>query len=69
MYIFEHISLSFSYNEYVSGKSRRENKTTFLGQHIIVENFAFLTDNAEEYCTSEQATDDNMEHAHCMLKS
>jgi len=26
-----------------------------------------LRDNVEKYCRSGQATDDNMEHAHCML--
>ena len=26
-----------------------------------------LGDNVEKYCTAEQATDDNMAHAHCML--
>jgi len=26
-----------------------------------------LWDNVEKYCTAGQATDDNMEHAHCKL--
>ena len=28
-----------------------------------------LRDNMEKYCRAEQATDDNMAHAHCMLNT
>jgi hypothetical protein len=28
-----------------------------------------LGDNVEEYCRTEQTTDDNMAHAHCMLNT
>ena len=39
--------------------------------HIFVFTFFFSENravyNVEEYCRNEQATDDNMAHAHCML--
>jgi len=45
----------------VSDKSWRENRNTFFFL------FCRLGDNVEKYCRAEQATDDNMAQAHCML--
>ena len=54
----------------VPDKSCRENQNT----HLIFISFSFffrksfrLRDNVELYCTAEEATDDNMAHAHGML--
>jgi len=52
----------------VSCKSCRENQNT----HFVFNNYFFfksypLCDNVETYCSSGQATDGNMTHAHCML--
>jgi hypothetical protein len=35
--------------------------------HIFFRKFCRLRDNVEKYCRAEQATDDNMAQAHCML--
>jgi hypothetical protein len=52
----------------VSDKSRRGNQNT----HFMINNFFFLKwcrllNNAEKYRRAGQVTDDNMEHAHCLL--
>jgi len=51
----------------VSNKSCRENQNThFVFNNFFSENRIFL-DNVEKCSKAEQATDDNMAHAHCML--
>jgi hypothetical protein len=51
----------------VSGKLCREKQNT----HFMFNNFFLISrrlwDTVEKYCRAEQATDDNMAHAHCML--
>jgi hypothetical protein len=48
-----------------SDKSFRGNQS----QHFFCNFFVFcLWDNFEKYCREEQAKDDNMAQAHCMLK-
>jgi hypothetical protein len=49
-------------------KSCRENQNT----HFVTNNFLFLKwcpllNSVEIYCRAGQATDDNMEHVHCLL--
>jgi len=68
-YTFFIISRSFLLRmRNVSDKSCREDQNT----HFAFSNFFFfkwfrLWDNVEEYCRAQQATDDSMVHAHCML--
>ena len=49
----------------VSGKSCKGNQNA----HSVIRNFrkSCRLWDVEKYCTAEQATDDNMAHAHCML--
>ena len=52
----------------VSDKSCRENRNT----HFVISDFFFskivpYLENVEKYCRAEQATDDSMAYAHCML--
>ena len=42
-------------------------KTHFLLNNFLPENRAGYEILWEKYCRAEQATDDNMAHAHCML--
>jgi hypothetical protein len=52
----------------VSDKSVDKIKTQILfSKTFFFFNFAVHEIMWEKYCTAEQATDDNMEHAHCML--
>ena len=64
-YIFDHISLSSSYNEKCLDKSGKETHALCLVAHF--KNSFRLRDNVEKYCRAGQAIDGNMAHAHSML--
>jgi hypothetical protein len=42
------------------------NNTQFVFSNLLFEN-RVVYEKMEKYCTVEQATDDQMAHAHCML--
>jgi hypothetical protein len=67
MYIFDHISLSSSYNEKIFTKRCRENQNTHFIFSKHFSNLRRLWDKVEKYCRAGQATDENMVQAHCML--
>jgi len=45
----------------------KKNQNTFYMQQRFSRTSCRLGDNVEKYGTAVQATDDNTEHAHCML--
>jgi len=52
----------------ISDKSRRANGNThFMSSIFFFRKLCCLCDNLGKYCRVKQATDNNMEHAHCML--
>ena len=63
-HIFDHISLSSSYNEKCfRQKSYGKPKHTFWVQYFFFWKSWLLWNNVGKYCTAGQATDDNMAHA------
>jgi hypothetical protein len=62
IYIFGHISLSFSENE-----KKIVEKIEIISYSIFFSKIDFLWVNVEKYCGAGQATDYYMEHALCML--
>jgi hypothetical protein len=53
--------------EIVQNKAVEKIKTHILCSVTLFRKSCRLWDNVEKYCRAEQATDDNMAHAHCML--
>jgi hypothetical protein len=51
----------------VLDKSYTENKTKYFALDISFWKFCRLRGKMEKLCRAEQATDDNMAHAHCVL--
>ena len=51
----------------VSEKICKENQNTHFGSVTFFRKSCRLWDNVEIYCRAEQAMDDNMAHAHCLL--
>ena len=50
----------------ISDKSLKKIKTHFEFSNVL-ENRTFYEIMCKKYCRDEQATDDNMAHAHCVL--
>jgi hypothetical protein len=46
---------------------KNQNRLCVLNNFFLIIKSYNLWDNVEKYCRAEQATDDNMTHAHCML--
>ena len=72
-YIFDHISLSASQNEKCFRQNLyRKSKHTFYVKYSFFFHFrksCRFWARVEKYCTTGQATDDIMTHAHCMLNT
>ena len=65
---FDNISLNFVRMRKVSDKVCTENKKhTFYVQQLLFENRVVYEITWKKHCRDEQATDDNMAHARCML--
>jgi len=67
IYIFGHISLNSSENEKCYRKVVKKIKTHILCVLTFFRKSCRLRDIVEKYCRAEQATDDNIAHAHCTL--
>jgi len=66
-YISDHISLSSYYNDKFFRQTCIENQNEHFILNNSVPKIVSIWDKVEKYCTAEQATCDNMAHAHCML--
>jgi hypothetical protein len=53
----------------LSDKSCGENQDTHFMFGNVYSKTAPFIDNVGQYCRAEKATDDNMEHTHCLLDS
>ena len=66
-HIYDHFSLSWSYNEKCFRQICRENKNTyFVCNKFLFRKPCHLWDNAERYCRAGQATDGNSMRRMCI---
>jgi hypothetical protein len=67
VYIYDKSSLNSSQNEKCSKQICRENQNTYFVFKTFSVNRPVYVTMWKKYCTTGQATDDSMAHAHCML--
>jgi hypothetical protein len=67
MHFLSNVTPFFSEWKMFQIKVEEKIKTHFVWNNFFFRTFCRLRDNVEKYCREGQATDDNMEQAHCML--